>query len=98
MAQARLVCPACRSARFVVPDRQGNYGSNVWLMPFLRRNVPYDPVKDFVPVTLAVRAPTILLVHPSLPVRTLRDLITLALEKHRDLRELIALTKLGAAT
>jgi tripartite-type tricarboxylate transporter receptor subunit TctC len=57
------------------------YGSNVWLMPFLRRNVPYDPVKDFAPVTLAVRAPTILLVHPSLPVRTVRDLITLARAK-----------------
>ena len=46
------------------------YGSNIWLMPFLRSSVPYDPVKDFAPVTLAVRAPTLLVVPPSLPVRS----------------------------
>lgn len=54
------------------------YGSNIWLMPFLRSGVPYDPVKDFAPITLAVRAPNILVVHPSLPVRSVRDVISLA--------------------
>jgi tripartite-type tricarboxylate transporter receptor subunit TctC len=54
------------------------YGSNIWLMPFLRSSVPYDPVKDFAPITLAVRAPTLLVVHPSLPVRSVKDLIALA--------------------
>src|SRR5450759_3463871 len=44
------------------------YGSNIWLLPFLREHVPYDPVKDLAPITLAVRAPNILVVHPSLPV------------------------------
>ncbi len=54
------------------------YGSNIWLLPFLRERVPYDPVKDFAPVTLAVRAPNILVVHPSLPVKSARELIVLA--------------------
>ncbi len=54
------------------------YGSNIWLLPFLRDNVPYDPLRDLAPVTLAVRAPNILVVHPSLPVKSARELIALA--------------------
>ena len=54
------------------------YGSAIWLMPYLRDDVPYDPVRDFAPVTLAVQSPNILIVHPSLPVRTVRDLISVA--------------------
>jgi tripartite-type tricarboxylate transporter receptor subunit TctC len=53
-------------------------GSTVWLLPFLRDSVPYDPVKDLSPVTLATRAPSILVVHPSLPVKTVKELIALA--------------------
>ena len=54
------------------------YGSNIWLLPFLRANVPYDPIHDFAPITLAVRAPNILVVHPSLPVKSVKELIVLA--------------------
>jgi len=54
------------------------YGSAIWLMPYLRDDLPYDPVRDFAPVTLAVQSPNILIVHPSLPVRTVRDLISVA--------------------
>jgi tripartite-type tricarboxylate transporter receptor subunit TctC len=61
------------------------YGSNIWLLPFLRSSLPYDPVKDFAPVTLAVRAPNILLVHPSLPVNSPRELIALAKARPGDL-------------
>jgi tripartite-type tricarboxylate transporter receptor subunit TctC len=39
--------------------------------------VPYDPYKDFDPVTIAVSAPTVLSVHPSLAVQTVKDLVTL---------------------
>ncbi len=54
------------------------YGSNIWLLPFLKDGLPYDPIKDFTPVTLAVRAPAVLVVHPALPVKSTRDLIALA--------------------
>jgi tripartite-type tricarboxylate transporter receptor subunit TctC len=54
------------------------YGSALWLAPFLQDNLPYDPVADFAPVTLAVSSPNVLVVHPSLPVKTAGDLIALA--------------------
>jgi tripartite-type tricarboxylate transporter receptor subunit TctC len=54
------------------------YGPGFWLMPFLQDNVPYDPLKDFVPITLATMSPNILVVHPSLPVRSVKELIALA--------------------
>ena len=56
-------------------------GSAVWLLPYLRDSVPYDPVKDYAPVTLATNAPCIVAVHPSLPVKSVRDLIALAKAK-----------------
>ncbi len=54
------------------------YGPVVWLMPFMRDKVPWDPVKDFAPVTLATESPNILVIHPSLPVKSVPDLIALA--------------------
>ncbi|MBI4189180.1 MAG: tripartite tricarboxylate transporter substrate binding protein [Betaproteobacteria bacterium] len=54
------------------------YGSPIWLAPFLRDNVDYDPMRDFSPITLAVSQPNILVVHPSLPVKSVRELIALA--------------------
>jgi len=49
--------------------------------PNLRKKLPYDPVKDFQPVSLIASAPLIVVVHPSLPVRTTRDLVALAKAK-----------------
>jgi tripartite-type tricarboxylate transporter receptor subunit TctC len=54
------------------------YGSNVWLSPFLRDDVPWDPIKSFSPVTLATKGPNLLVVHPALPVRSVKELIALA--------------------
>ena len=50
------------------------------ITPF-QRKLPYDPVKDFTPVTLAAKGPNFLLVHPSLPVNSVRDLVALAKAK-----------------
>lgn len=44
----------------------------------LYAKLPYDPVKDFAPVTLVAMAPNILIVHPTLPAKTAKDLIALA--------------------
>jgi len=46
--------------------------------PALFNKVPYDPIKDFEPITCAVTAPMVLAVHPSLPANTVQDLFALA--------------------
>src|SRR5450759_4007451 len=53
-------------------------GSAFWLLPLLRNNVSWDPLRDFAPITLAVRSPSVLVVHPSVPVKSVADLIALA--------------------
>ena len=45
--------------------------------PNLFPKVPYDPDKDFAPLTVAADAPNSLLVHPSVPARTVKDLVDL---------------------
>jgi tripartite-type tricarboxylate transporter receptor subunit TctC len=50
--------------------------SPLWITPFLRPT-PYDPLRDFAPVTLVVTAPNILVVHPSLPARSVKELLAL---------------------
>ncbi len=45
--------------------------------PSLYANKPYDPYKDFAPITLAGAAPNILIAHPSLPAKTVKELIAL---------------------
>lgn len=39
------------------------------------KQLPYDPAKDFVPASLYVKSPFVLVVHPSLPVRTAAELV-----------------------
>lgn len=53
--------------------------------PNLRAKMPYDPVKDFEPVSLIASAPLIVVVHPSLPVRSTKDLVALAKAKPGEL-------------
>src|SRR5262249_52979655 len=43
--------------------------------PSLYPKIPYDPYKDFIPVTVAGDAPNILLVHPSVPAKTVGELV-----------------------
>ena len=54
------------------------YGSTIWLLPFLRSKVPFDPLKDFAPVSLATSAPFFLFVHPAVPAKSVKELIALA--------------------
>jgi tripartite-type tricarboxylate transporter receptor subunit TctC len=49
--------------------------------PALTPNLPYDPIKDFAPVSLLVLSPNVMSVHPSLPSQSLKDLIQLAKAK-----------------
>jgi tripartite-type tricarboxylate transporter receptor subunit TctC len=45
--------------------------------PSLFAKVPYDPVKDFAPITLVAVSPNVLTVHPSVPAQTVKDLVGL---------------------
>ncbi|HWI15687.1 MAG TPA: tripartite tricarboxylate transporter substrate-binding protein [Burkholderiales bacterium] len=53
-------------------------GSPLWLLPVLRKGTPWNPVRDFAPITLAVSSPSMLVVHPSVPARTVKELIAVA--------------------
>lgn len=50
-----------------------SHGFNAALYP----NLSYDPIKDFAPITLLATSPNVLVVHPSLNVKTVSELITL---------------------
>jgi len=53
-------------------------GANFVTTPSLYDKVTYDPIRDFEPVSLLALAPNVLVVHPSLPVHSVKALIALA--------------------
>jgi tripartite-type tricarboxylate transporter receptor subunit TctC len=55
------------------------------MFPHLYSRLPYDPLKDFAPVTALVGIHQALIVHPSLPVKNVSDLIALARQKPGEL-------------
>jgi tripartite-type tricarboxylate transporter receptor subunit TctC len=55
--------------------------SNQFLMP----RAPYDPLRDFVSISLVASSPSFVTVHPSLPVRSIQELIALAKAKSGQL-------------
>jgi tripartite-type tricarboxylate transporter receptor subunit TctC len=59
-------------------------GFSFWIAPLVQA-MPYDPVRDFSAITLISTAPTILVVHPSVPVKSAEELIALAKAKPGEL-------------
>jgi tripartite-type tricarboxylate transporter receptor subunit TctC len=55
--------------------------STLALNSVLYKKIPYDPVKDFAPITLTATAPNILIVHPGVPAQNLAEFIALARQK-----------------
>ena len=55
-------------------------GNSFWLLPFLQE-APFDPAKDFLPVTMTNTSPNILVLNPSVQAATVKDLIALAKAK-----------------
>ena len=51
------------------------------IAPYLQKNMQYDPIRDFQPVTQTTLSPLLLMVHPSLPVKTVKDFVALARAK-----------------
>jgi len=76
-----LVARAAADGYTLVMGHIGTFAINPALYPKL----PYDPIKDFAPIGLAATVPNMLVVHPSLPVKTVGDLVSLARSKPRQL-------------
>ncbi len=67
MGQAARAAPDGYTMLFV--------SSSYVVNPSLYPKIPYDPYKDFAPITVAADAPNVLLVHPSVPAKTVKELI-----------------------
>jgi tripartite-type tricarboxylate transporter receptor subunit TctC len=48
------------------------------ILPHMRKGIPYDTIRDFAPVSLISIGPFVLMTHPSVPARNIRELIALA--------------------
>jgi tripartite-type tricarboxylate transporter receptor subunit TctC len=66
---------------YVLLVNSGNFATNAALFPKL----PFDSIRDFSPVTLLAETPLILVVHPSLPVKSVKDLVALAKSRRGEL-------------
>src|SRR5450631_3094475 len=51
---------------------------SISISPGLYKKLGYDPVRDFAPISLVAQIPNVLLVHPSVPAKTLKELLQLA--------------------
>ena len=61
-------------------------GGSTWVTPLLQQGAPYDVINDFAPLSLVSRDVNIVAVHPSVPVKSIQELIALAKAKPGTLR------------
>jgi tripartite-type tricarboxylate transporter receptor subunit TctC len=72
------------AARYVAASRPDGYvlyfgdSGTLAINPALKPGLAYDPLRDFAPITALVDVPTVLVVHPSVPARTLAEFVALA--------------------
>lgn len=71
---ADMVAKAAPDGHMLLIGYNGPIAVNVSLFA----NLPYDPLKDLAPITLAVTAPQFLTVHPSVPANSVAELVALA--------------------
>ena len=55
--------------------------------PAVYAKLPYDPLKDFAPISLVADSPFVLLVHPSLPVKSVKELVAFAKKRPGELTQ-----------
>lgn len=77
-------------ANFVAKSAPDGYtllvvSSSYAINPSLHGSLPFDPVKDLAPVSLMAEAPFLLVIHPSLPARSVKELVALARAKPNEL-------------
>jgi tripartite-type tricarboxylate transporter receptor subunit TctC len=54
------------------------YSGTLWVLPLMQAKPSYDPLRDFAPITLVGTSPMVLVVHPSVPAKSVMELIALA--------------------
>ncbi len=59
--------------------------SAIVIVPSSYKKLPFDPIRDFVPITQTYFVPNLIMVHPSLPARSVRELIALAKTRPGDI-------------
>ena len=74
---AKMVAATPPDGHVLMLGDSGAMAINVVLNP----DLGYDPLRDFTPITALVTVPTVLVVHPSVPARTLQEFIALAKSK-----------------
>ena len=74
---AKMVAATPSDGHVLMLGDSGAMAINVVLNP----DLGYDPLRDFTPITALVTVPTVLVVHPSVPARTLQEFIALAKSK-----------------
>jgi len=72
-----LAARAAPDGYTIVMGHIGTFGANPTLYPKL----PYDAIRDFAPITLLAMVPNAMVVHPALPVHTVKDLLAIARAK-----------------
>jgi tripartite-type tricarboxylate transporter receptor subunit TctC len=77
---------------YILLNVESSFASN----PSIFRKLPYDTLKDFAPVSLLASTPNVLMVHPSVPAKSLKELV--ALGKARPQLFTFAMGGLGTAT
>ena len=78
---ADIVAKSPPDGHTILMGAVSTHAINVWLY----KSLPYDPVKDFAPVTLVTSVPNVLVVHPSVPARNVRELISIAKARKGEL-------------
>jgi tripartite-type tricarboxylate transporter receptor subunit TctC len=72
---------ACEIAKLAAPDGYTLLQATVGTMsinPGLYKNLPYDPLRDFAPISLMTETPYLLVVNPKVPANTVKELVALA--------------------
>ncbi|OGA48110.1 MAG: hypothetical protein A3F74_00285 [Betaproteobacteria bacterium RIFCSPLOWO2_12_FULL_62_58] len=78
MIGTQLVAKSPPDGYTLLASSTGPMVINAALNPVLKLNMPYDTLRDFAPITLLVVQPMALVVHPSLPVKSVKELIAFA--------------------
>jgi tripartite-type tricarboxylate transporter receptor subunit TctC len=57
------------------------FANGLWITPLMRDKMPYDTMKDFAPISWVITVPNVVVVHPSFPANSIKELIALAKAK-----------------